>query len=258
MPRFCAHLGYQFTEVPPMERFAAAAGAGFEAIEFPAPFPHPATELQAALQANGLRYIQFALPLGDAAAKEKGFVCHPGRERELDEGIARAVGYAKTLDCRLVHAMSGVVPPGVTRGEAMRTYLANLAHVADRMADHGIDVLVEAISAEAVPGYLVDRPSVALQILEECGRPNVYFLLDTYHAAATGEDPVAQVRDHLPRIAHVQIADYPGRHEPGTGRLDFRNFFRALDELDYQGWVGCEYVPAARTEAGLGWLDPYR
>lgn len=258
MPRFCAHLGYQFTEVPFAARFNAAANAGFAAIEFPAPYATPAAELAMLTNARNLVWVQFALPMGDTAAGEKGICCHPGREQELAEGLARAIDYATALRCTRVHAMSGIVPAGVSRADAMTTYIRNLCYVADVAALHELEVLVESINSRDVPGYLVDRPSLGLDILERCARANVRLLLDTYHATTMGEDPVALVRAHADVIGHVQVADHPGRHEPGTGTIPFASFFDVLDEHGYEGWVGCEYVPARRTEDGLGWLDRYR
>ena len=258
MPRFCAHLGYQFTEVPLLERFEAAADAGFAAIELPGPYAHPAADLRARARARGLEYVQLALPLGNAAAGEKGIGCHPGREREQDDGLARALAYAVELGCRRIHPMCGIRPPDVSRDDALSIYVAAVRRAADAAAARGVDVLVEAINSRDVPGYLVDRPDVALEVIDRCARPNVRLLLDAYHATVVGEDPTAIVREHLPRIGHIQVADHPGRHEPGTGRIDFEAFFAALDSLGYAGWVGCEYVPSGRTEDGLGWLDRYR
>jgi hydroxypyruvate isomerase len=253
MIRFCAHIGYQFTEVPFFERFAAAAAQGFRAIEFPAPYAFPAQEIARLLRDNGLSYAQFALPMGNASAGEKGIGCHPGRRAELDEGIAMAIEYARFLDCKLVHAMAGILPAGLSKEDGIRTHIESLRHVADRLAPHGITVLVEPINSVEVPGYLVDRPSVALSILNACGRTNVRLLFDAYHSAVMGEDPVSFVRAHVARIGHVQVADHPGRHEPGTGSIDFPALFDALNTLGYTGWVGCEYKPLSRTVDGLGW-----
>jgi hydroxypyruvate isomerase len=253
MVRFCAHIGYQFTELPFFERFSAAAAAGFRAVEFPAPYAFSARELARALRDGGLSYVQFALPMGRASAGEKGIGCHPGRRDELDEGIALAIDYARSLDCRLVHAMAGILPDGHSREEGIRTYVDNLRRVADRLEPHGITVLLEPINSLDVPGYLVDRPSLALSILDTCARPNIRLLFDAYHSAVMAEDPVYFVRAHAARIGHVQVADYPGRHEPGTGSIDFSALFDALDTLGYTGWIGCEYKPAGRTTDGLGW-----
>ncbi len=256
MVKFCAHIGYQFTEVPFFDRFAAAAASGFRAIEFPAPYAYSAGETARVLRANGLTYVQFALPMGGAG--EKGILCHPGRRAELDEGIARAIDYAQALDCRLIHAMSGILPPAVSQDDAMRIYVENLRHVADRLAPHDLTVLVEPINGVIdMPDYLVDRPSLGLSVLEACARQNVKLLFDTYHSTVAGEDPVLFTRAHIARFGHVQIADHPGRHEPGTGLIDFPQFFGLLDSLGFAGWVGCEYKPAGRTQDGLDWRTPW-
>ena len=257
MPRFCAHLGYQFTEVPFAARFDAAANAGFTAIEFPAPYNVPAAELAERLRRRDLAWIQFALPMGNVAADEKGITCHPGRERDIEQNLARAISYATTLNCSRIHAMSGIVPANVSVAEALATYTDNLRYIADTASKFGLEVLVESINSRDVPGYLVDRPSLALDILEHCARPNLRILVDTYHAVTMGEDPVALIRTHAAAVGHVQVADHPGRHEPGTGTIPFANFFDTLDTHGYTGWVGCEYLPAGRTEDGLGWLEPY-
>ncbi len=255
MPRYCAHLGYQFNEVPFPKRFGAAAAVGLRAVEFPAPYTHTTADLNSWLAEAGLAMVQFALPMGNVQRGDKGFVCHPGRGAELTEGIERSIEYAKALDCHRVHAMGGIVPTGVTREAAFETYVENLARVADALAPHGIEVLVEAINSVDVPGYLIDRPHVALDALARCGRANVRYLFDTYHAATMGEDPVAIARAHTAAIGHVQVADFPGRHEPLTGTIDFAGVFAALDEGDFAGWVGCEYVPAGDTAAGLAWRE---
>ena len=257
MPKFCAHLGYQFTEVHLADRFGAAADAGFTAIEHPAPYSVPAIELARHLKARGLAWIQFALPMGNSAAGEKGIVCHPGRESEIEQGLERAIDYAESLSCPRIHAMSGIVPKAVSREAAIATYTNNLRFIADRAAQRGLEVLVESINSIDVPGYLVDRPSLALKIIENCARPNVRLLLDTYHATTMDEDPVGIIRSNSAAIGHVQVADHPGRHEPGTGCVPFAEVFASLDGEGYAGWVGCEYIPAGRTEDGLGWLTPY-
>ena len=257
LPRLCAHLGYQFNEVALAGRFAAAAAAGFRGVEHPAPYELPAAAVRSALDAHGLRYVQLALPMGNRAAGDKGIACHPGREPEQQQGLRVAVEYATIVGAQWIHPMAGVVPAGVPRATALEHYVGNLRRASDAAAAAGLRVLVEFINPLDVPGYLIDSPQAALDAIARSGSDNIRVLVDSYHFAVVGIDAAAFVRAHAARVGHLQIADHPGRHEPGTGGIDFDALFATLDDVGYGGWVGCEYLPSGRTDAGLGWRDRF-
>ncbi len=251
MPRFCAHLGYMFTEQPLEERFAAAGRYGFLAVEHPAPYVMPAADVRQRLDALGLTFVQLALPAG----AEKGLAGLPGRERDFDAALERALDYAQAIGCRSVHAQSGIAPPGATYEECWATYIENLSRAVDVCAQSGVTLLIEPISAGTVPGYFMNDARLGLEALAAVGNSNLALFFDTFHARETGIEPEAFVTTHAERIGHIHIADHPGRHEPGTGHIDFPALFAAVDASDYRGWLGCEYIPAGDTGAGLTWMQ---
>lgn len=254
MPRFAAHLGYLFTETPLENRFAAAAAGGFGAVEHPSPYSFGVDRFAGLAQEHGLAVAQVAAPSGDPARGEKGFACLPDRTAEFRESVLMGVAAAQTLSCPYLHIMPGVLPNGATRDELRQTYLHNLETAAHHCSMSGLTVLIEAISDETVPGFYVNDPRFAAELVTELRQPNVRLLFDAYHAAVKDVDPVAFCRAHLDLIGHLQIADHPGRHEPGSGAIPYPAFFDLLDRQGYRGWVGCEYKPAGATEDGLGWL----
>lgn len=258
MPRFAANLSLLFTERPPMERFAAARKAGFDAVEIQFPYAEPAQRLAERLRASGLPLVLHNLPAGDWAAGERGIAALPGREAEFRAGVARAIDYAGALGCPQLNCLAGLAPHGSARAPLLDTLSENLAFAADALKRAGLRLLIEPINDRDVPGFLLNRLGEAAAVIETVGAGNLFLQADLYHMAMMGEDLSESLATHAPRIAHVQIADMPGRHEPGSGSLDFPALLAELERLGYAGAIGCEYVPAEDTEAGLGWMAAYR
>ncbi len=258
MPRFAANLTMLFNEVEFLERFGAAARAGFRGVEYLFPYAWPAEALVERLRAHGLEQVLHNLPAGDWAAGERGIACHPGRVGEFQDGVGKALDYARALGCPRVNCLAGIEPPGVPPERLRQTLVENLRFAAGKLAAAGIQLLLEPINTRDIPGFHVCRTVQALSILDEVGSPNLALQYDAYHMQIMEGDLARTLETHLPRIGHVQIADNPGRHEPGTGEIDHAFLFAHLDRIGYRGWVGCEYKPATTTEAGLGWFQPWR
>jgi len=248
MPRFAANLSMMFTERPFLERFDAAAAAGFEAVEFLFPYDHPVAEIRDALDRNRLTLALFNAPPGDWEAGERGLTAVPGREAEFRDLFRLAIDYAAALKPARLHVMAGLA-----QGPAARAaYVANLAHAA--AAAPGLRVCIEPINSRDMPGYHLSRSDDALTVLDAVGAGNLGLQFDLYHAQIMEGDLTRRIERLLPRIAHIQIAGVPDRHEPDRGEVNFPHLFRTLDALGYRGFVGCEYRPAGRTEDGLGWF----
>ena len=254
MPKFAANLTMMFNEVPFPQRFAAAAKAGFAAVEFLFPYDYPPAEVARWLQEAGLKNALFNMPPGDWAAGERGVASLPGREEEFRAGVARAIEYARALGTPSIHAMAGLLPPGADRKRHREVFVANLRHAAKALAGEGLTLLIEPINSRDIPGYFLNTQAEAHAIREEVGQPNLKVQMDFYHAQIVEGDLSVTLRKHIAHVGHVQIASVPDRHEPDEGEIDYRHIFRLLDELGYPGWVGCEYRPRGRTEDGLGWL----
>ena len=254
MPRFAANLTMLFNEVPFLDRFERAAGAGFTAVEFLFPYAWPAAEIRSRLDANNLTLVLHNLPAGDWDAGERGIACLPERTDEFRAGVARAIEYAKALGVGQLNCLAGKAPAGVPDDALRRTFVANLRHAAAALGKAGLKLLVEPINTFDIPGFYLNRTAQAIAILDEVDSDNLYLQYDIYHAQRMEGELAATIEKHLPRIAHVQLADNPGRHEPGTGEINYPFLFAHLDRLGYAGWIGCEYKPATTTEAGLGWL----
>jgi hydroxypyruvate isomerase len=255
MPKFAANLSMLFTEVEFLDRFAAAARAGFQGVEYLFPYDYPAETLKARLDDNGMTQVLFNLPAGDWAAGERGIACHPERVEEFREGVERAIAYARVLGNTQVNCLAGIKPQGVSDDEARQTLIENLRFAAGKLADAGILLIAEPINTRDIPGFFLNRTEQALAIFDEVGSDNLKLQYDIYHMQIMEGDLAPTIEKHLARIAHVQIADNPGRHEPGSGEIHYPFLFAHLDRLGYRGWVGAEYKPAATTEEGLGWLD---
>lgn len=251
---YSAHIGYLFTELPFEQRIEAARDAGFAAVEHPAPYCVPAEDMAARLGKAGLPYVQFGLRSGDAARGEKGIAIFPDRRDEFRANLLEGLDYAERVGVRMVHAMAGALPEAARRPEHRACYIENLALAADEAEKRGIRIIIEAMSPAAVPGYFLRDAASARKAIAETGHRNLGLLLDIFHTVAAGDDPVQAVRDSRRLIAHVHIADYPGRHEPGSGRIDYDSVRSALIEVDYHGFLGCEYVPAGDTTEGLSWM----
>lgn len=256
MPRFNAHLGYQFTEFEALERFSQAAQAGFKAVEWPAVYAYSPQQLRDLIDAHGLQWIQVTLPFGNTARGEKGMAAIPGREAEFREGLVSAIKYAKVLGAQWIHPMAGVV--GVWDATVRTTYLANIALSLQLAADNGLGTLIEVIGEGEVPGYGMSTYERAEQVIGESGCESLRLIYDTYHAQNITGDVIGEFKRLKELIGHIQVADVPGRHEPGTGAIDFASFFAQVDRSDYPGWIGCEYKPAKTTLAGLSWMDRFK
>lgn len=257
MPRFAANLSMLFTELDFLDRFEAAAKAGFKGVEYLFPYAWPADELVERLQAHGLTQVLHNLPAGDWDAGERGIACHPDRVEEFRESVDKALEYAGALGCGQLNCLAGIRPEGVSQAEARRTLVENLRFAAGRLGQEGLKLLAEPINTRDIPGFFLCHTAQALDIFEAVGADNLYLQYDAYHMQIMEGDLAPTIERHLGRIAHVQVADNPGRHEPGTGEINYPFLFDWLDRLGYTGWIGCEYKPAAGTEAGLGWVRPY-
>lgn len=257
MPKFAANLTMMFNEVPFLQRFAAAAEAGFTAVEFLFPYEHAAEDIARALKDNGLQNVLFNMPPGDWAGGERGMASLPGRESEFREGIAKAIGYARILGTPRLHVMAGLLPAGGDRGIARATYIDNLRHACAEAARHGIMILIEPINTRDIPGYFLNTQAEAHAIREEIGADNLKVQMDFYHVQIVEGDIAMKVRRHLPHIGHIQIAGVPERNEPDTGEINYPYLFKLLDEIGYDGWLGCEYRPAGGTVDGLGWFRQF-
>jgi len=254
MPKFAANLTMLFNELPFLDRFAAAREAGFSGVEFLFPYEHPASEIAARLADNGLTQVLHNLPAGDWGAGERGIAILPERKKEFREGVDRAVAYARELSCRQLNCLVGIVPEGSDGRLLHHTLVDNLAYAAGELAREGIRLLVEPVNTRDIPGFYLNRTDQALALIEAVGSDNLHLQYDIYHMQVMEGDLARTIERNLPRIAHVQLADNPGRHEPGTGEINYPFLFRHLDAIGYDGWVGCEYKPATDTVAGLGWL----
>jgi hydroxypyruvate isomerase len=253
MPRFAANLSLMFNELGFLERFGAARAAGFDGVEFLFPYFCESEEIAGRLQRYGLDLALFNFPAGDWNAGERGLACDPRRVAEFQDTVEQALEYALDLGVKRLHCLAGKLPPNVAPARAHATLVDNLRFAAGVMAPHGIDVLVEPINDRDVPGYFLTHSSQAASVIADCAAPNVFMQYDVYHMQRMEGDLAHTLRALLPLIRHIQIADVPGRHEPGTGEINFPFLFRLLDELGYDGWVGCEYIPQGDTVAGLAW-----
>ena len=258
MPRFAANLSMLFTEVPFLERFERAARAGFGSVEFLFPYAHTPGEVAARVQGNRLKVVLHNLPAGDWDAGERGIACLPDRVDEFRAGVGKAIEYATALGAPQLNCLAGKVPLGASEESLRKTFVANLRFAAAELKKANLKLLIEPINTYDIPGFYLNRTAQALSVIDEVGSDNLYLQYDIYHAQRTEGELAATIEKHLARIAHIQVADNPGRHEPGTGEINYGFLFKRLDELGYRGSVGCEYKPAGTTEAGLGWLEQAR
>jgi hydroxypyruvate isomerase len=255
MPRFAANLTMMFTELPFLDRFEAAAKAGFKAVEFLFPYAFDAEEIQQRLDDNGLTLILHNLPAGDWDAGERGIACHPDRVGEFRAGVGRAMAYAQALGVQQLNCLAGKAPAGVAEEVLRTTFVENLRHAASALKSAGLKLLIEPVNTFDIPGFYLNRTAQAAGILVDVGADNAFIQYDIYHAQRMEGELAATVQKHLPRISHIQLADNPGRNEPGTGEINYPFLFAHLDRIGYDGWIGCEYKPATTTQAGLGWLQ---
>ena len=257
MPRFAANLTMLFNEAPFLERFERAAQAGFKAVEFLFPYDYPVEDLKDALDRNKLALVLHNLPAGDWAAGERGIACHPDRVEEFRAGVDKAITYATTLGVKQLNCLAGIKPAGVSEADARRTLVDNLKFAAPKLKAAGIKLLIEPINTFDIPGFFLSRTQQALDIIAETNSDNVFVQYDIYHMQRMEGELAKTMEKNLAQIGHLQLADNPGRNEPGTGEINYGFLFAFLDRIGYDGWIGCEYKPATTTEAGLGWARPY-
>jgi hydroxypyruvate isomerase len=255
MPRFAANLTLMFNEVDFLGRFEAAARAGFRGVEYLFPYAYEAEPLAERLRAHRLTQVLFNLPAGDFAAGERGIACHPERMGEFQEGVGSAIAYAKALDCKQLNCLSGIRKGDLDK--AQQTFVDNLKFAAAELGAAGIRLLIEPINTRDIPGFYLSHTEQALGIMGEVGSSNLFLQYDIYHMQIMEGDLARTIEKCLGRIAHLQLADNPGRHEPGTGEIHYPFLFQFIDKLGYDGWIGCEYRPLASTLDGLGWIEPY-
>lgn len=259
--KFAANLSFLFTEREFVERFAAARAAGFEAVEFHFPYAEDQAVLAEVALTSGLEVVSFNLPAGSAtewAAGERGIACHPDRVAEFQEGVGLAIDYAITLGCGRLNCLAGIPPADVAVERAREILVENLRFAAAVSKRAGIQLLIEPLNTRDTPGFLVPTPRAALALIAEVGGDNLRLQYDIYHAQVMEGDLAHTLQRHLAQIGHIQIADNPGRHEPGSGEINFPFLFQHLQRIGYTGWVGCEYRPRGRTEASFGWLEGWR
>jgi hydroxypyruvate isomerase len=255
MPRFAANLTLLFNELPFLDRFEAAAKAGFKAVEFLFPYAYTAQEIRQRLDDNGLQLVLHNLPPGDWEAGDRGTACNPLRVEEFRAGVARGIEYAQALGVHQLNCLAGIAPAGVEPARLHDTLVGNVAYAAAQLQSAGLRLLIEPINFYDIPGFYLNRTEQAIAVLDAAGADNAFVQYDIYHAQRMEGELAATTAKYLHRIAHMQLADNPGRHEPGTGEINYKFLFAHLDRIGYAGWIGCEYRPATITVDGLGWLQ---
>ncbi len=257
MPRFAANLTMLYNEIDFLDRFEAAARAGFRGVEYLFPYAYDKEQLVERLQTHNLVQVLHNLPPGNWKAGERGICCHPDRVTEFQEGVGKAIEYATALGCEQLNCLAGITPAGVPGEKLRETFVSNLKFAAAALKEAGIRLLIEPINTRDIPGFYLNYSKQALAIIEDVGSDNLYLQYDIYHAQVMEGDLTRTIEAHLDLIKHMQLADNPGRHEPGTGEINYPFLFDTLDQLGYQGWIGCEYKPQTTTQEGLGWIRPY-
>lgn len=257
MPKLAANLTYLFTEVDFFERFAAAAKVGFRAVEYQFPYAHDKHGIAERLAEHDLEMVLINLPAGNVQAGDSGIGCDPNRRQEFRDGVGEGIEFALALGCRQLNCLAGIAPAGIPEGELFDTYVENLRFAADRFSRVGLRLLIEPINTRDRPGFYLSRSTQAMEIIDAVGMDNLFLQFDVYHTQIMQGDIVKNFEAHFGRIRHVQIADNPGRHEPGTGELNFPFILGAFDRLGYEGWVSCEYAPSTSSEHSLGWARGY-
>ncbi len=255
MPNFAANLTMLFTELPFLDRFEAAAKADFKAVEFLFPYAFELEDIKQKLDTNGLKLVLHNLPAGNWDAGERGIACLPDRVDEFRSGVAAAIRYAKGLGVGQLNCLAGKAPPGLADDVLRQTLVDNLRYAAAQLGAAGLRLLIEPINTYDIPGFYLNRTQQAIDILNQVASSNAFVQYDIYHAQRMEGELAATLSKHLARIGHIQLADNPGRHEPGTGEINYPWLFKHLDAIGYQGWIGCEYKPATTTLAGLGWRE---
>jgi len=257
MPKFAANLTMMFNEVDFLDRFEAAAKAGFRGVEYLFPYAYDKNQLADKLKTFKLNQVLHNLPAGDWGAGDRGNACQPARVGEFQDGVGKAIEYATALGCKQVNCLAGIAPTGVAPDMLRKTFVDNLRFAAGKLKAAGIKLLIEPINTFDIPGFYLSRTAQALEIMNDVGSDNLFLQYDVYHMQRMEGELAASLKKNLARIRHIQIADNPGRNEPGTGEINYPFLFRHIDQIGYDGWIGCEYKPAATTVAGLGWAAAY-
>ncbi len=253
MIKLAANLTMLYNEVDFLDRFEAAAKSGFSAVEYLFPYAYPKEQLTERLAKHKLTQVLHNLPAGDWAGGERGIACHPDRVGEFQDGVGKAIDYAKALGCKQVNCLAGIEPANADPGKVRATFVDNLSFAADQLETAGIKLLIEPINTYDIPGFWLSRTQQALDVIRDTGSSNLFLQYDIYHMQRMEGELANTIKAHLPQIAHVQLADNPGRNEPGTGEINYRFLFGFIDSIGYEGWIGCEYKPKGKTIDGLGW-----
>jgi hydroxypyruvate isomerase len=257
MPKFAANLTMLWNEHGFLDRFAAAAKAGFTGVEYLFPYDYDKNQLLEQLRAHQLNQVLHNLPAGNWAKGERGIGCHPNRVGEFQEGVGKAIEYATALGCKQLNCLAGIQPAGVAPDKARATFVSNLRFAAQKLKQSGIKLLIEPINTRDIPGFFLTGSKQALEIIREVGSDNLFLQYDIYHMQIMEGDLATTIEKNLALIPHMQLADNPGRHEPGTGEINYPFLFDFIERLGYSGWIGCEYKPLTTTDAGLGWIRTY-
>lgn len=257
MPKFTANLTMLFNEVDFLDRFKAAKDAGFKGVEYLFPYPYPKEDLAERLEANGLTQVLHNLPAGDWAKGERGIACLPDRVGEFQDGVGKAIEYATALQCTQINCLAGIAPTGVDPATLRETFVDNLQFAAGKLKSAGIQLLMEPCNTRDIPGFFLSHSKQALEIINDVGSDNLFLQYDIYHMQIMEGNLAPTIERNLGSIRHLQLADNPGRNEPGTGEINYPFLFQFIDKLNYSGWIGCEYKPAKSTLEGLGWIRPY-
>jgi hydroxypyruvate isomerase len=258
MPKFDANLTFLFTELPFLDRFAAARHAGFVGVEYMSPYEAPKSEIAARLSEHGLTQVLFNLPAGDWANGERGIAIFDNRVDEFKRGVDKAIDYAAVLGCKQINCLAGVAPANADRRALRDTFVSNLAYAADALGKAGIRLVIEPINTRDIPGFFLTRTAEAVKIIEDVGSANLFIQYDIYHMQIMEGDLARTMEANLSRIGHLQLADNPGRNEPGTGEINYPFLYDWIDKIGYRGWIGCEYKPRTTTLEGLGWFSRFR
>ncbi len=253
MIKLAANLTMLWNEIDFLDRFDAAAKAGFTGVEYLFPYAYPKDALAERLRRHGLKQVLHNLPAGDWAKGDRGNACDPARVGEFEDGVGKAIDYARTLDCTQVNCLAGIAPTGVDPEKVRATFVSNLRFAADKLGAAGIRLLIEPINTFDIPGFYLSHTQQALDIIRDTGSSNLFVQYDIYHMQRMEGELANTIKANLAKIAHVQLADNPGRNEPGTGEINYRFLFGFLDSIGYDGWIGCEYKPKNSTDEGLGW-----
>jgi len=257
MPKLAANVSLLFPQLDFLDRFAAAARAGFRYVEYQLPYAWPAKSIAERVQAAGIEVVLHNVPAGDAAKGDRGIACLPERTNEFREGVDRAIEYAKLVRCTRLNCLSGIVPQDAARARHFDTLVGNVKYAAERLKAAGIRLMLEPVNTRTVPGFFLTGSGQAIEVLDAAGSDNAWLQYDIFHMQIMEGDLARTIERLLPRIGHMQLADVPDRHEPGTGEIHYEFLLRHMDRIGYAGWIGCEYNPKGDTVEGLAWAKPY-